>query len=251
MKLFKGILYTITNIILIPVLLLLTFGILWYTLPNIGYTKLGLFILKYINNNIIFWVTIILLGTTLILFILQKLFGRQIKAKYKNFYIHLITWLICLLSIGLSIYTFVTINPLISNQLEINIPRKISIGVIIGILTIYHIFSNKISKIVNRRIQAYETAKESNIIGRSSVVFTNILKLLELFFPEFIMLSLLSFCVSWNIASYFIIILIVTLIPMIGNIICDFNIRNEIKIKNELERDLLVQKISNNIKGVK
>jgi hypothetical protein len=156
-----------------------------------------------------------------------------------------------MLIIGLSIYTFIVINPLISNQVEIDIPRKISIGTTIGLLLIYHLFSGKISKIVNRRIQAYETAKESNIVGRSSVIFTNILKLLELFFPELIVLSLLSFCVSWNIACYFIIILIATIIPMIGNIICDFNTRCEIRIKNELERDLLAQKISNNIKGVK
>ena len=156
--------------------------------------------------------------------------------------------MITLIAVALSIYTFITINPLVANELVISIPRKISIGIIVGILVLYHIFSTKILTIINRKIQAYEVAKETNTIGRSSVIFVNLLKLLEVFFPEMIILGLLCFCVSWSIASYFIVILVACLIPMFGNMSCDFNIRTEIRIKAEIEKDKMAQKVASYVK---
>ena len=41
-----------------------------------------------------------------------------------------------------------------------------------------------------------ENAKEINTVGRSSIIITNILKLIEILFPEVLILSLMCFCVS-------------------------------------------------------
>lgn len=172
------------------------------------------------------------------------IFDKTISARFKNFFIHLNTWLMCLLAIGLSIATFIMVNPLVAEKVTINIPRKVGIGVLLGCLVLHHLFSNKILTLINRRIQAYETTKESNIVGRSSVVFTNFLKLFEILFPEMLVLGLLCYCVSFNIAIYFLIILVSTFIPMVGNIRCDINTRNEIKRKQEIEKDLLAQKVA-------
>lgn len=149
----------------------------------------------------------------------------------------------CLLAIVLSIATFIMVNPLVAEKVTINVSRKIGIGVILGFLILHHLFSNKLLKVINRRIQAYETTKESNIVGRGSVLFTNFLKLFEILFPEMLILGLLCYCVSFNIAVYFLIILVSTFIPMLGNVRCDINIRNEIKRNQEIEKDLLAQKI--------
>lgn len=130
-------------------------------------------------------------------------------------------------------------------------PRKVSIGICLGLLVIFHMFSGKVMKIINRRIQAYENAKETNLYGRSSVIMTNLLKVFELFFPELIVLLLLCFCVSWNVSQFFIIILASCAFPLLGNIISDFNIKREIRRKERIEKDLLAKKVAENMKGDK
>ena len=249
MKIFKIILLIISNLLTIPLAAVMTCGAIWYTLPNLALTDLGLVVSSHLSSTVIFWITVVAAGLFILLLILQKIFDKTVSARFKNLFIHLNSWLIALLAIGLSIYTFVTINPLVANELVISVPRKISIGVTIGVLVLYHMFSTKILTIINRRIQAYETAKETNTVGRSSVIFINLLKLLEVFFPEMIILGLMCFCVSWSIASYFIVILAACLIPMFGNISCDFNIRTEIRIKAEIEKDKMAQRIASYKEG--
>ena len=161
---------------------------------------------------------------------------------------HLNTWLISIIAIGLSVYTFATCTELVSESIKITATRKIGIAVSLLALLLYIMFAGKLSKIVNRRIQAYEDSKEMNIVGRSSVIFTNILKLIEILFPEIIVLTMISFCVSFNISSYFIVIICACIIPMIGNIEADLNTRAEIKRKKEIESDLLAEKIANNMR---
>ena len=118
------------------------------------------------------------------------------SAKVKNFFIHLNTWTMGLVAIALAVATFALVNPLTAEEVIITMPKKITIGIGIVLLTLFHIFAGKVSKIVDRKIQAYDTAKEMNTVGRSSVVFMNILKLLEILFPEMIVIVLLCLCVS-------------------------------------------------------
>ena len=102
--------------------------------------------------------------------ILNLIFGIKLSAKLRNFFIHFTTWAICALSICLSVYVFIYCNPLVAQEVTISIPRKISIGVTLLLLIAFHIFSNKIKTIINRKIQSYETVKEMNVVGRSSIV---------------------------------------------------------------------------------
>ena len=155
----------------------------------------------------------------------------------------------CLIAVAMTVITFIQTNPLQNTETIITNAKKIGIGLCIICLVIFHMFSRKINAIINRRIQAYETAKESNIVGRGSVIFTNVLKLFEIFFPEMIVLTLLCLCISWNLASYFLIVLVACFIPVLGNIKCDLNIRKEIKIKNQRDKDELVENVTNRIKG--
>lgn len=124
------------------------------------------------------------------------IFSSRHKAKLKNFFTHFNTWGIALVAIVLAIYAFIYCNPLVANEVIITIPRKISIGVTIIFLIFFHIFSTKISTLLNRKIQAYDTAKEMNTVGRSSVIWVNFLKLFEVFFPEMLVLLLICYCVS-------------------------------------------------------
>ena len=176
------------------------------------------------------------------------IFGKHQPAKLRNFFTHLNSWSTALVAIALSIYTFIYCNPLVAETVIISIPRKISIGVTLMFLILFHMFSSKLSTVINRKIQAYETAKEMNQVGRSSVVVVNFFKLFEVFFPEMLVLLLICYCVSWNVASFFIVILVASLIPMIGNIICDFTTRKEIRINQEKEKDELAKRVAENIK---
>ena len=153
-----------------------------------------------------------------------------------------------LVAIALSVATFVMVEVKVT-EFELTNLRKIGIGVSFVLLFIFYIFSSKVSKIINRRIQAYENAKELNVVGRGSIIFTNILKLLEILFPEVLVLLLICFCLSWNVAAYFIVVLVAMLIPMIGNIDCDLNTRAEIKRNKQIEEDKFVEKVADNMRG--
>ena len=113
----------------------------------------------------------------------------------------------------------------------------------------FHIFSGKISKMINRKIQAYEDSKELNTSGRSSIIWINMLKLFEIIFPEMLILLLLCVMLSWNVAGYFTMLLIGFTIPMIGNIICDFTIKKEIAKINKEKHQQLVNDVADKIKG--
>ena len=140
----------------------------------------------------------------------------------------------CLFAIALTIYAFVVSN-VIAKEVIISNLRKIGIAGTLIALILAIGFSGKIHSIINRKIQSYDTAREMNKIGRSSIIVANLLKLFEVLFPEILVLLLLCFCVSWNVATYFIIVIVAAFIPVIGNIICDFTTRAEIRRKSEAE----------------
>lgn len=248
MKTLRAILLMLANILMLPLAIMLTTGIVWYSLPAIQVSVIGNWLLSFLTPTAIFWITIgSAMGFTL-LYVLIKIFSKYQKAKTKNFFVHLTTWLMALVAIALSVATFALVD-IKGTEVDIGNVRKIGIGVSFVLLFIFYIFSNKVSKIINRRIQAYENAKELNVVGRGSIIFTNILKLLEILFPEVLVLLLICFCLSWNVATYFIIVLVAMLIPMIGNIDCDLNTRAEIKRLNQVKEDKFAEKVADNMRG--
>lgn len=250
MKVFKIILAILASLLIVPLGIIATAGAMWFTLPMIETTIIGTTILKVLTEQWIFWITISSAILYVLLQFLQAIFNKNMSAKVKNLFIHLNTWTMGLVAIALAVATFVLVNPLTAEEVVITMPKKITIGIGIVSLALFHIFSGKVSKIVNRKIQAYDNSKEMNTVGRSSVIFMNILKLLEILFPELIVLILLCMCVSFNVSIYFLVALIACLVPVLGNIVCDFNIRREIRRKEQLEKEELVQKISNNIRSI-
>lgn len=245
---FKQILLVISSIINLPLAILTTFGIIWFSLPNLQTLMINDWNLTFLNNTLVFWVTLSSGIISLTLYILIKIFSKYQSAKFRNFMTHLITWLIALVAIGLAVTTFI-LTEISEKEFMLQNWQKISIGVCFVLMFIFHIFSNKISKIVNRKIQSYENAKELNVVGRSSIIFTNILKLLEILFPEVIVLVLICSCLGWNVATSFVIVLVAMLIPMIGNIDCDFNTRAEIKRLNQIKEDKFAEKVADNMRG--
>lgn len=248
MKVFRSILLMLANILILPLAIALTTGIVWYSLPALQVSVIGNWLLSFLTPTAIFWITIgSAIGFTL-LYVLTKIFSKYQKAKIKNFFIHLTTWLMALVAIALAITTFVMVEIEVT-EFDLTNLRKIGIGVSFVLLFIFYIFSSKISKIINRKIQSYENAKELNVVGRSSIIFTNILKLLEILFPEVLVLLLICFCLSWNVAAYFIVVLVAMLIPMLGNIDCDLNTRAEIKRNKQIEEDKFAEKVADNMRG--
>ena len=248
MKTFRSILLLLATILNLPIAILLTFGVTWFSLPALQSLMINTWRISFLNNTLVFWVTIGCAIAFVALYVLTKIFSKYQKAKVKNFIVHLTSWLMALVAIALAITTFVMVEIEVT-EFDLTNLRKIGIGVSFVLLFIFYIFSNKISKIINRKIQSYENAKELNIVGRSSIIFTNILKLLEILFPEVLVLLLICFCLSWNVAAYFIMVLVAMLIPMIGNIDCDLNTRAEIKRNKQIEEDKFAEKVADNMRG--
>ncbi len=248
MKTFRSILLLLATILNLPIAILLTFGVTWFSLPALQSLMINTWRISFLNNTLVFWVTIGCAIAFVALYVLTKIFSKYQKAKVKNFIVHLTSWLMALVAIALAITTFVMVE-ISEKEFMLQNWQKISIGVCFVLMFIFHIFSNKISKIVNRKIQAYENAKELNVVGRSSIIFTNLLKLFEILFPEVIVLVLICSCLGWNVATSFVIVLVAMLIPMIGNIDCDFNTRAEIKRLNQIKEDKFAEKVADNMRG--
>ena len=121
---------------------------------------------------------------SLTLFIVNFIIGRRLHPKYKNIFIHLNTWIIALFISAISIYTFVCIDPLSSNAITFSATKKATVGIVLAVIIVGHLIQGKLSTIINRKIQAYETAKEMNTISPLSTIYINILKMIELFCPE-------------------------------------------------------------------
>lgn len=112
-------------------------------------------------------------------------------------------------------------------------------------MLLYAIIAPKVRKLVDRKIQAYDTAKELNAEGRSSVVGMQLLKCLDFICPEIFLMIALCFAFNWAISLYFIFIICSFVIPIIGNIICDKRVKVEARKRKEQERETLVNEVAN------
>lgn len=230
---FKFIISFICYVLLIPLSLALTLCISWYALPAFQLTFVGEYLKVFLLGDKALYTTGIVLGCILLFFILSRLFKVVKSSKPNNFYTHLITWLIAIALAAESVYTFFTTASLETVNFELDLPRKIGIGVGSILMLLYSVIANRVRDVINRKIQAYDTAKELNAVGRSSVVGVHILKTIDFICPEIILLLVLCFALSFEIALYFIFILISMIIPIIGNIICDKRARAEAKQKEK------------------
>nr|DAH78828.1 MAG TPA: Protein of unknown function (DUF2393) [Bacteriophage sp.] len=105
---------------------------------------------------------------------------------------------------------------------------------------LYGLLHKKFGKLIDRKLQAYDTAKELNANGRSSVVWVNLLKVIDFVFPEIILLAVLCFSFNFELSLYFIFIIVSFLIPIIGNMVCDKRVKREAVRKQEEEREVTV-----------
>lgn len=247
MKVFKNILLWFMSIISIPLTIITSFGVVWYILPLMQGLQIYDLINKFISVTARFWLTVGSGFLLLTIIILQIILGKNQKSKVKNFFLHTNTWLACIISTVFAIASF-AMNSITTEGIEIGIPQKVIIGVDIVMLLAFHLFAGKVSKVINRKIQAYENSKEINVVGRSSIIWINLLKLLEIILPEILILLLLSLMLSWNVAGYFTMLLIGFTLPIIGNIICDFNTRKEIVKVNEENHIRFVNAVADKVK---
>lgn len=249
MHFLKTTLFMIMSILNILFSIFIVEGIIWFVIPSIQKTGFGSAIASVLSNEVIFYILIACAVLFITFSILCKFCFKSCSAKFKNFFIHLTSWIMAITAILTAILGFIYSNIEIST-FDLSTLRKTGILVCFGLLFLSHIVSGKIAKIVNRKIQSYNTAKEMNIPGRSSIVWTNLLRLVEVLFPEIIILTLISFCVSWNVAAYFLIILVASIIPMMGNIFSDFNTRSEILRDKEKQNNKFIEDVAKKVKEV-
>lgn len=231
----KFILSFICYTILVPLFFICTIGLTWYILPAFQTTFIGEWLLTNCTELGILIATITSAVCSIIFYILGKRFTVIKNSKALNFYTHVITWLFAIILFVEAVFTFAVSDSLSTVSFEIDLVRKIGIGSgVVGML-LYSLLAPKVRVIVNRKIQAYDTAKELNANGRSSVIWMNILKTLDFICPELILLSMLCFAVNFDIALYFIFVICSFILPIIGNMICDKRVKKEAIRKKEEE----------------
>lgn len=235
----------ICYVLFIPSLMGIVIGGSWYLLPACQETILGTMLLNVLGTDGIMWATIGCGIGTIVFFILGKVFTVIKNSKALNFYTHIVSWLLTILIIALIGYTFAVSETMIAASFALNAFRRGGILICAGLMFLYSMFHRKIGKLIDRKLQAYDTAKELNAEGRSSVVWVNILKTLDFVLPELILFILICFCFNLDIAKYFIVIACSFFIPIVGNMICDKRVKIEAKRRKEEERETLVNEVAN------
>lgn len=223
----KFILSFICYVALIPLLLALTVCLTWYLLPEFQATFMGEWISSQLPDQTMLIATGMIVGSILLFFILSRLFKVIKSSKANNLYTHFASWIIAFALAIESLATFFIAEELSTAAFDLNLTRKI--GIIAGGvgMLLYSILNPKIRTLVDRRIQAYDTAKELNANGRSSVVGTQVLKALDFCFPELLLMLVLCFAFNIQISVYFIYIIASFAIPVVGNMICDSRVKKE------------------------
>ena len=235
----------ICYVLFIPSLMGIIIGGSWYLLPACQETTLGTTLLNALGTDGIMWATIGCGIGTVVFFILGKVFTVIKNSKALNFYTHIVSWLLTILIIALIGYTFAVSETMIAASFALNAFRRGGILICAGLMFLYSMLHRKIGKLIDRKLQAYDTAKELNAEGRSSVVWVNILKTLDFVLPELILFILICFCFNLDIAKYFIVIAFSFFIPILGNMICDKRVKIEARRRKEEAREKLVNEVAN------
>lgn len=235
----------ICYLLFIPCVLVFTIGATWYLLPAFQSTYLGELIFSTFGEQTIFITTVCAGLTTMFFWLMGKLFTVVRNSKSLNFYTHIVTWILAIVLAAESVYSFIASGVINSVGVQLNLVRKIGILSCAISLLLYALIAPKVRKLVDRRIQAYDTAKELNAEGRSSVVGMQLLKCLDFICPEIFLLIALCFAFDWSISLYFIFIICSFILPLIGNMICDKRVKKEAARRKVEERDTMVNEIAN------
>lgn len=218
--------------VFVPLVLALTLIATWYLLPAFQTTYLGKLIIgnNFTSNEIlIIFISISL--ATIFFWLMGKLFVVIKSSKALNFYTHLVSWLLAIVLAAEAGYAFVASDTLHSISVDLDLVRKIGILACAVAVLLYAVIAPKVRKLVDRRIQAYDTAKELNAEGRSSIVGMQILKCFDFICPEIFLLIALCFAFNWSISLYFIFIICAFILPILGNMVCDHRVKVESKRK--------------------
>ena len=208
----------------------------WYVLPAFQTTQLGLLIKNFITSEEMLIISISLGVGIIFFFCMAKIFTVIKSSKALNFYTHIITWITALLLAAEAGYSFIASDTIYTAAITLNLGRKIGILACVIALLFYAIIAPKVRRLVERRIQAYDTAKELNANGRSSVIGMQVLKCFDFICPEVFLLVALCFAFNWEISLYFIFVICAFLLPIVGNMICDKRVKKEAK-KRQVEAE--------------
>lgn len=219
-------------------------GVSWYALPACQETYLGKLLLTTLEESGIMWGTIGAVVGSVAFYILGKVFTVIKNSMALNLYTHIVSWLIAIIIVAVIGYIFAVSETMVAASFTLNAVRRGGILVCLVLMFLYTLFHKKLGKLVDRKIQAYDTAKELNANGRSPVIWVNFLKTADFILPEVIAFILICFCFNFNIAKYFIVIACSFFIPVVGNIICDKRVKKEAIRRAEEERETLVNEVA-------
>ena len=225
----KFVLSFICYLIFIPCIIGVSIAATWYILPTFQNTAFGVLIKSLFTAEQLLIVTGSLILGTMFFGIMGKVFTVIKSSKALNFYTHIVSWLTALMLAAEASYSFIASEVIHTAAIDLDSIRKIGILACVLALLIYSLIVPKVRIIVNRRIQAYDTAKELNAAGRSSVVGMQILKCLDFICPEIFLLIALCFSFNWEISLYFIFIICAFILPILGNMIYDHRVKREAK----------------------
>ncbi len=169
--------------------------------------------------------------------------GFNMSAKVKNLFTKIITYMLSLSGMT----AIIVFQYIIKNSSPPVI--KITIPCLLALLITFLIYYKALKAKINRKLQAVETAKEIGIKGKTSAIIANLLETIGVVIPMVLIAGIFVLGGKYLVRTGYVLFEILGMytVIIIGNIICDFNTRQELKQKEVEQAEEFANKIVDKI----
>lgn len=136
--------------------------------------------------------------------------------------------------------------------LDVNSGLKIGFIGLMALFVIFIIVWRYLQKFIDRKLQAIETAKELNVIGKTSLWWTTILEWIGIVVPLLIVGGLFYFVGNYfnQIGQTILTMTSILVIPFVATIVYKIIERNEMINADQLKQEKFVKSVAEEVKKV-
>jgi len=165
--------------------------------------------------------------------------------KLKNGLIHALSYLLA--TTGTAV---ILIFQYFSNKNQAPTAIKIAVPFLLALLIFFLVYYKFIKEKIKRKLIAVETARELGSKGRTNSIVANLLETIGIIIPLTLIGGIFVIGGKYLVATGIVLFEILGMyaIIIIGNILCDFNRKQEVKKKEAEEIEKLADKLASKVK---
>lgn len=129
---------------------------------------------------------------------------------------------------------------------------KVAIPCLLSLLIAFLVYYKSLTQRINRKLTAIETAKELGKVGKTNSIVANLLETMGIVIPLALIGAIFVIGGQYLVRTGMVLfeILAMYTINIVGNIVCDFNTKEEIKKQEAEQADKMAEKIAEKIQNL-